>query len=368
MSSIRIKTCVVRFSGLILLAIVLAPQVFSANPPTEALIKAGHWKRARPLVEQRHRANPNDAQAAYLLSQVKMAFGDLEGALPLAEKAVELEGSNASYHYQLAAVCGLLAEHASLFRKASWAKRFKEEADKAAALDQNNVDARFALMEYYRQAPRLIGGNKQKARQMVEEITKADPARGYLGAAILAQEENDNTDVEALYTKALLAGPKSYEVLIGASEYYRSSQTKPDLAEKCAREALKLDPQRTTAYSSLAGLYAVEKRWSSLDEILAESERNVPDDFSPYYEAARSLLTEGADLPRAERYLRKYLTQDPEGETPSLAHAHWRLGLVLKMQGRKPEAIAEVETALRLKPDLGEAKKDLKRLEAEQGR
>ena len=84
MLSIPIKTCVVRFSSLILLAIVLAPQVFSADPSPEALIKAGHWKRVRPLVEQSHRANPNDAQAAYLLSQVKMAFGDLEGALPLA--------------------------------------------------------------------------------------------------------------------------------------------------------------------------------------------------------------------------------------------------------------------------------------------
>ena len=94
--------------------------------------------------------------------------------------------------------------------------------------------------------------------------------------------------------------------------------------------------------------------------------KGIPDDFSPYYEAARTLLAEGADLPRAERYLRKYLTQDPEGETPSPALAHWRVGAgALRMEGRKPEAIAEVETALRLKPDLREAKKDLKCLEAD---
>jgi len=357
--------CVARFSSLILLAIALAPRASPADPSTEALLRAGHWKRARPRAEQFYRANPNAAQAAYLLSRVKTAFGDLEGALPLAEKAVALDGSNASYHYQLAAVCGELADHASLFRRASWAKRFKEEADKAAALDQKNVDARFALMEFYRQAPRLMGGDKRKARQMVEEITKADPARGYLDAAILAQEEKDNTNVEALYSKALLAGAKSYDVLIGAAEYFRSSHAKTDLAEKYAREAIRLDPERASAYSSLAALYAVMHRWSALDEVLAESEGKVPDDFDPYYEAARTLLIEGADLPRAERYLRKYLTQDPEGEAPSLAHAHWRLGLVLEMEGRKPEAIAELETALRLKPDLGQAKKDLKRLEAE---
>ena len=114
--------CVVRFSSLILLAIAVAPLAFSGDPTPESLVRAGHWKRPRPLAEQLYRRNPDDAQAAYLLSQVKMAFGDLEGALPLAEKAVVLDGSNASYHYQLAAVCGALAEHASLFKKASWAK------------------------------------------------------------------------------------------------------------------------------------------------------------------------------------------------------------------------------------------------------
>jgi hypothetical protein len=48
---------------------------------------------------------------------------------------------------------------------------------------------------------------------------------------------------------------------------------------------------------------------------------------------------------------------------PTHAHARWRLGLVLEKLGRKPEALAEVQRALELKPDLGdEAKKDLKRL------
>ena len=83
-----------------------------SRPLADSLVRASHWKRARPLAEQLYRRNPDDAQAAYLLSQVKMAFGDLEGALPLAEKAVVLDGSNASYHYQLAAICGVLAEHA----------------------------------------------------------------------------------------------------------------------------------------------------------------------------------------------------------------------------------------------------------------
>jgi hypothetical protein len=47
---------------------------------------------------------------------------------------------------------------------------------------------------------------------------------------------------------------------------------------------------------------------------------------------------------------------------PSLAFAHWRLATTLERQNKKPEAIAELETAVRLHPDLEGAKKDLKRL------
>jgi tetratricopeptide (TPR) repeat protein len=70
----------------------------------------------------------------------------------------------------------------------------------------------------------------------------------------------------------------------------------------------------------------------------------------------------GKDLARAERCFRYYLTRDPEGNAPSHAQAHWRLGLVLEEQGRGKEAIAALETALRLRPDLEDAKKDLARL------
>jgi len=48
----------------------------------------------------------------------------------------------------------------------------------------------------------------------------------------------------------------------------------------------------------------------------------------------------------------KYLTQqEPEGNTPPLAVAHWRLGLALEKQGKKQE----LQIAVQMKPDLKEA-------------
>jgi tetratricopeptide (TPR) repeat protein len=95
---------------------------------------------------------------------------------------------------------------------------------------------------------------------------------------------------------------------------------------------------------------------------LAEAESRVPDDLSPYFQAGLETLLADKDAGRAERYLRKYLTQEPEAYAPRLSRAHWRIGQTLEKQGRKTEAIAEIETALRLEPDLEEARKDLKRM------
>jgi hypothetical protein len=44
--------------------------------------------------------------------------------------------------------------------------------------------------------------------------------------------------------------------------------------------------------------------------------------------------------------------------------AHWRLGLILEKAGRKPEAVAELQTATLLDPKFEQAQKDLKRLKA----
>src|SRR5215468_9325061 len=128
----RVKLIMMSYATLVLgvlLAGLEAKTALANDPAPEALIKAGHWKRARPLVEQHYQANPGDARSAYLLSQVKAAFGDLSAAVTLAEKAVALDSNNADYHVQLGTVCGETAEKASLFAKAGWAHRFKEETD-----------------------------------------------------------------------------------------------------------------------------------------------------------------------------------------------------------------------------------------------
>jgi len=348
--------------ALVWVALASTP-AFAADPELESLMERGHWKQVRALVEPRARPGSSDAPAISVMSRVELAFGNDRSALDLAERAVALDGASAAYHYHLAEVVGSMAQKAGPFKGLGLARHFKKEDDLAVALDPRNVGARRDLMEFYLQAPGLIGGDKKKARAMADTIARLDPAQGMLAAADLALAEKHEAEAEAVYRKALAARTRDYEVLVSTAGFFgRDSKKQWDIVEACGKDAIEVDPGRSGGYVVLASLYAHLERWSDLDALLARSEQALPENLNPTYQAGRILLADGKDLERAERYFRRYLSQEPEGGAPTLAHAHWRLGLVLEKLGRKSDALAEVETAVRLKPDLDAAKKDLNRL------
>lgn len=347
----------------LIVGIVLAGTAWCADSAPESLLQAGHFKRLRAWAEARVAKNPNDAPALYYLASAKEAFGDLDGALPLAEKALSLDSNNARYHLLVADICIDQGQKAGIFKGLGLAHRFRDEASKAASLDSKDLDARESLMEFYFDAPGMAGGDKKKAWALTDEIGRIDGVRGLLAQATLAGKEKNPAKQDALYQQALAAAPHEPRVLREAAAFYGSdSRKKYDLAEKYALEALKLDEDRAGPYVTLAIAYASAERWKDLDAIVARSEENVPDDFGAHYQAAKVLLVSGKDLPRAERYFRKYLTMEPEAGDPPWAGAHWRLGQVLEKEGKKTEAIAEIQEAVRLQPDLKPAKEDLSRL------
>ena len=124
---------------------------------------------------------------------------------------------------------------------------------------------------------------------------------------------------------------------------------------------MNLDPGRVAAYAVLAALYADRGDWSDLDATLAAALREVPDDAVPHYRAAERLLAAGRDPVRAERYLRVYLAQEPEGNQPTASEGRWKLGVALQAQGRAAHAIAEFQESVRLVPE-SKAAQELKRL------
>jgi len=291
---------------------------WAQQTPAERLIEAGHWKRARAIVEARIREAPDDPLAYLLLSQIRNAFGDHTAPLQLAEKAVALDGRTAKYHRQLAEVLGVTAQHANLVQQLFLAHRFQKEIDTALALDPRDVQALRDLMEFYLLAPGITGGDSRKAISTAERIAALDAAEGFLARARVARP----AETEALLQQAAQAQPSSYRARIELARFYLApAHFNPGAAESAARQALDLDGDRAEAYAILARVYAGRSGGSELDAFLADASRAVPDDLAPYYRAAEHLIDAGRDAVRAERYLRAYLAQEPEGNEPTPADA-----------------------------------------------
>jgi tetratricopeptide (TPR) repeat protein len=346
----------------LVLPVLAAAAVPGSVPSVDALIENGHWKRARAQAEAEYKANPKDARTIYRLARVRRAFGNLDEAVKLGETAVSLDPKYAPAQRELGDLYCSQAEKASVFKQIGLAHKCKSAFETAVSLDPKDPANVEDLVGYLVQAPGIAGGDKKRAGELAAAIVKVDAARGYLIQAEIAA--NEKQEPGPFYQKAVEANPGNYAARMALAIYYMSTGHDIAQAERQLRAALELNPDCVRAYRQLAIALAVQNRLDETAALLIRAEGAVPDDLSPYFSAGNNMMAHKIDLPRAETYLKKYLaeTREPEAESPSLAQAHRSLGLTYEKEGRKPEAIGELQSALRVKPDFEAARQDLKRM------
>ena len=327
-------------------------------------MEAGHWKQITRIASDRLRSNPKDAQAHSWLAKTRLSYNDPEGAVVEAEKAVAIDGGNAAYHAQLGEAYAMMADKSSSLKAVVFVHRMNHELEAALAINPRQVDALLIQMMFCWKAPLLAGGNRQRAISIADNVVGFLPSWGYLAHARLLEGKGEDATQEAYLKRAAQADPSMVRPRLWLADFYCfQAQTKRlDLAEKEARLALAIDPSAGQAYKVLAHAYASQKRWAELDRVLVQADSAAPDDLSPYYSAAEALIEIGQDFMRAERYLQKYLSQPPEGKQATPAQAHWLLADLYKREGRKSDAVHELQAALRLQPDFTRAKQDLSQL------
>jgi len=319
-----------------------------AQPSPRELIDAGHCKRARALVEARQ---ATDAETLYLMATVKQHWHDLDAAQKFAERAVGANPKSADYHYRLSDITGEKAQNASMIHQIGLGRMFKKECDAALAIDPNHIGALKNMLQFHLHAPSVIGGDKAQAQAIADHLMKLDPVEGFDAQIEIARTAKQQGRVAELIRNALATPAETYAAHLRQGTYL-GNQGKFEESERHAREAIRIHPDRAVPRALLAALLVREDKLAGVDTVLTEAEKADPDNLYPYYRAANNLLDRKIELPRAERYFRKYLSQEPEPQMPSLATAHWRLSLVLEQQGRKPESAAEFQTAVKLDPAI----------------
>ena len=354
-----------RYALLLLLALAGPLPVRAAgSDDAKQLFDRGYLRRAAAECEQRLAANAKDAGAGALLSRIRGEQGDKDAALKLANAAAAADPRSADAQYALAEDYGREARGASVLRQPGLAGKMKKAAEAALAIDPNHIDALEIASDFYHYAPGIVGGDKKKAIEYVDRMVAVDPVAGWLKRAEVAMDGKDKDTVRAAecYRQAAAVQPASQRAQVALASWLLPRWRDPATAEKLALGAVQAEPWRTGGWQVLAALYAFQERWADLDDVLKKSEAAEPTHLAPWYTAARQLINTGKEPARAEAYLRHYLAAEPEIGSQTWAAARWRLGQVLEKEGKKSEAVAEMETAVKLDPKLEDAKKDLKRL------
>jgi hypothetical protein len=96
--------------------------------------------------------------------------------------------------------------------------------------------------------------------------------------------------------------------------------------------------------------------------VLEDRLRRAPNDGAALYQIGRVGAVSGTKLDRAQWALDRFLQTPHKRGTPSVANAHWRMGMVHEAKGDRTAARVAYETALRLDPKLAGAKASLDKL------
>ena len=322
-----------RQASLLVFAIAsLASAQTSKSPPPKSPLQKGiaHFDAERlepakavlaPL------ATAGDPEAMYYLGRIAIEQSQNDQAIEWLEQAIKKNDASSRYHQWLSAAYSQKLSGANAFSAMSMAPTMKKEMLRAVELDSSNVDARVNLTQFYIQAPAMVGGGMDKAREEVAVIARMNPYQGRLMEASIAEADKDTVVVLRILGDLAKAFPDSAQPTVRLSLFYSNA-----------------------------------KRYDDAFKVLETRLKLRPDEPATLYQLGRLGAISGQNLDRALAGLNRFLKMPHHRGLPSIAAAHWRLGMVMEAKGDKITARKEYETALRIDPELAGAKASLEKI------
>ncbi|MCU0626131.1 MAG: hypothetical protein MUF21_06530 [Gemmatimonadaceae bacterium] len=283
---------------------------------------------ARAAFEQQAQRAPGTAAGEFAAGCVDFARQQWESAAAHFERASNAAPTSSAAFTMWGNALGSWLPSASMFSKVKHGGTVRTAFERAVAIDGTNLDARNGLLQFYLQAPGIVGGDKRKARDQADAIAKVDPWRGFSARLTVARAMRDT----ALVTRTLVD----------------ATTTWPDSAAPwLALVAAQADARNAGA------AFATVDRWT----------KARPGTPAINYAIGRVAAVTGQQLDRGESALRAYLAAARRPGDPGVAVAQHRLGQVLEAAGKPAEAKVAYQAAIGADPAYKPAREALARLD-----
>jgi tetratricopeptide (TPR) repeat protein len=313
-----------RLVPVFLFVALLVGPAHAASP--KEVLAAGRVDETIQTLQQQTARNATDAESYNLLCRAYFMLEEWDRGIPACERAKNLEPQNSPYHLWLGRIYGEKAARAGLLSAAGLAKKVRTSFEHAVELDPRSWEARTDLGEFYLEAPSIVGGGKDKAREQADALIPLNPAMAHWLAARIAEKNKDIAEAEREYRAAIVSSHSGVR-----------------------------------AWFDLANFLRHANRLDEMEHALRNLESSPLDRPESLMDGASILLRTGRDLPLAVRLLHRYLSS-PVEEGPAFK-AHDLLGQVLEKQGERRAAAEQYRAALALAHSYARAQQDLKRVE-----
>ena len=280
------------------------------------LHERGSFQQAVELLRQESKTSPRDAEVRFHLGRAYLKVRDWRAAVTELERAVELEPSNARYRQWLGRAYGERASRAFLTAAYSMARRTVREFEAASRLSPNDLSVRFDLLEYYLQAPGMVGGGRDKAEAEARTIDGIDKQKGYTARANIHRRDKQFDRAGAELLKATVEFPENATACEDLADFL-FGQRDYEGALQWSRKALTLNPKLN--YSRFLAAAAATRLNRDLetaaDELQALADGplfdNDPTFEQVYYMSGENYLARG-DKAKAKAAFQSALSFNPD--------------------------------------------------------
>ena len=149
------------------------------------------------------------ARAAFLLGKAAVQAHRVEEGVREMERAVALDGANWEYHMWLGHAYVRQIGVVNFLKKPLVGRRMGAQYNKAVELAPANVEAAEARLDFYLEAPGIVGGGLDKAEAESRRIATLNPYRGAFAAARIAEHEKQWARADSVYRALVLEYPDS---------------------------------------------------------------------------------------------------------------------------------------------------------------
>jgi len=333
-------------------------------------LDAGRFLKTLGDAEAQLKANPGNALAWAAKAQALVAMVRLPEALQAARKSLALSPGLADGLLARALAQAGLAIQARNLGSLAGVGRSMDDLRAAVQADPSLASAWETLGIGYQQLPGLLGGSTRKALECADRLDQLDRVRGEaLRGTILAMAGRWG-EASPAFHGALAARPGDPNVVLAYLDALGSRDTRKaigDAAQKTllSAEARRLLPAVRGRARAVCAVCDALLDGGQAEEAWRDAAEALPGADAPsllWLQLGKIAARAGLHPEQGLGYLDQALKGPMEGGTGGPASAHWRKGQILQGLGRKGEARAEAEAALRSDPGHSGASRLLKDL------